>query len=1213
LTRALIDPQQIVVLRGGMNAKGGPSKKKKASGDTPAGYDSMPNDGFCLLHASLACQPELNYLSVLNGKNGWDKVYENFIRPMVFDWLMVPSSGYSAEMLADRKALEAFMKTPKAKPMTLTWNTICAILKTRNYSIPELSSTPGKAIYLDPTEKHAYLLKTGVEAFKPLEVKAEEPSREVQEKSSPKDEKEGPGNTGQKFICKVSSTELKYSTRYANFGKHGAAWLNKTPITQDKVHRENYDHPFLRTVTNWHAIQTIGHALKQACLVVDHASKYGTISKWCDSPNLRMVRYLLFGFDRFYKEKNPTTDSRVIFTEEALSGRCVLNPGVHIFTDVAYYDGVLEAMLANGAHCTYFVSVIEYPLVCGTYQTYDGEGFLRVDPDEVSYAVNGNPQLYRHGHTVFRGREEFRLINPSRADIQLSVSPCFVTQIGPQMHYMTYCIRPASGFQKKVLPIREVGRPRALAEIAKFPGTEYRVIPEEVRKLLRKLIILKGDVKAQMAQRAAFHKLAGDTMKEAGYGDFIEPDTLDSFYMHVLNEERAFETKLKDVDRLISSKWAMSGLSGLLLSVILLNIERLAVVGIVGAATYTRDFEWVVYVTTLLSLFLYLRERYVFTRVKGSVSEWYNKFHSIRPKTFFNVSAIWHYVGSFKRLDVVDMEGDGAKVRTVKASEQKPTSLQNFWSSVANAMRLVRPAEEGLLAPEPLGALQDAIGRPLLAAEEVIPEVREVRPEGVNEAPVPDLGNLRGGRLSSWKKRNNRCKVPRGRTYLEPIEAEHYSEGKNSRKLLLPEGNGYLKIKKMPQLPLKCSCKSTYLSIFPNRGEVTHFGKCPLNTHAALMLRQFGATLRPSEKVLGYFKFFVENVYSRLYDDIQFPGYSTEDFIQETPSKNKKCYSEVVETIEEYVNHKRVAKVFSKTNEIHPGTQRDGNRPRCIFNPDDYLKVVGSYVGRVLFTAMKKCNSSLVAGLSFDDVADRMTEVSLGLHPLSKGKVSANWTMYSYDGSNHDAHQHPELLKIVDNWFLKKFFERCVEGSFIPPHLWKRVKGDLMNLKCTFKTDYGLKGVACGTVYSGHPTRTSLFNTVRVDCYNKFAAWMAGTEVVNFVAGDDVIGFVQDADLFKRSLLKFVGSEKTFGHFGLGQVLKDFKTGEDHIHTFLSKNVTRLAGVFQLTRMAEKLEISGCFSEKVQRVGLGQYARMQYLTMGTLPDCMGNSGTVLSQ
>jgi len=53
-----------------------------------------------------------------------------------------------------------------------------------------------------------------------------------------------------------------------------------------------------------------------------------------------------------------------------------------------------------------------------------------------------------------------------------------------------------------------------------------------------------------------------------------------------------------------------------------------------------------------------------------------------------------------------------------------------------------------------------------------------------------------------------------------------------------------------------------------------------------------------------------------------------------------------------------------------------------------------------------------------------------------------------------------------------------------------------------------------GTVYSGHPTATTLFNTIRVLSYIAFAAHLVGVEGVllglnelikAYVSGDDVI------------------------------------------------------------------------------------------------------------
>lgn len=71
-------------------------------------------------------------------------------------------------------------------------------------------------------------------------------------------------------------------------------------------------------------------------------------------------------------------------------------------------------------------------------------------------------------------------------------------------------------------------------------------------------------------------------------------------------------------------------------------------------------------------------------------------------------------------------------------------------------------------------------------------------------------------------------------------------------------------------------------------------------------------------------------------------------FIENTAASKKTAYLNV---IKDYTQHglksTMTFEIFSKTNEVHLGNQKDdGVRPRLIFNPPDHLKVLGSYLSR---------------------------------------------------------------------------------------------------------------------------------------------------------------------------------------------------------------------------------------------------------------------------
>lgn len=87
-------------------------------------------------------------------------------------------------------------------------------------------------------------------------------------------------------------------------------------------------------------------------------------------------------------------------------------------------------------------------------------------------------------------------------------------------------------------------------------------------------------------------------------------------------------------------------------------------------------------------------------------------------------------------------------------------------------------------------------------------------------------------------------------------------------------------------------------------------------------------------------------------------------------------------------------KIFAKDNEIH---EVDSDpRPRLIFNPNPALKVVGSYVARMIVKILKRdayLGDSFISGITDQEFRARIVD------RLNKGD---HWL--SYDGSGHDAH-----------------------------------------------------------------------------------------------------------------------------------------------------------------------------------------------------------------
>lgn len=82
-----------------------------------------------------------------------------------------------------------------------------------------------------------------------------------------------------------------------------------------------------------------------------------------------------------------------------------------------------------------------------------------------------------------------------------------------------------------------------------------------------------------------------------------------------------------------------------------------------------------------------------------------------------------------------------------------------------------------------------------------------------------------------------------------------------------------------------------------------------------------------------------------------------------------------------------------------------------------------------------------------------------------------------------------------------------------------------------------------GTTFSGHPTLTTLGNTLRSILYCKYAFYKAQLEPRLMVAGDDCVMYTksEDAHLLTQSFSHYVSSSRRdIPKHGLGQVVKKF-------------------------------------------------------------------------
>lgn len=410
----------------------------------------------------------------------------------------------------------------------------------------------------------------------------------------------------------------------------------------------------------------------------------------------------------------------------------------------------------------------------------------------------------------------------------------------------------------------------------------------------------------------------------------------------------------------------------------------------------------------------------------------------------------------------------------------------------------------------------------------------------------------------------------------EPLGEIHFQQ-KNSKRFYHKVGNCNLRIRKQGRDPI-CTCKSfTYQQLIPGQKGI-HFGRCEKNIDAAIKARNYASKNYPDDQILQEFHAFVskwmndnEPAFINAMDLDWSEDMSLENFFAGIPDPGKRAlYKQGWET---FIREGRVDKrmsLFVKPDEVHYSPLADA-RPRLICNPSASMKAVGSYVTKLMIKLIKMVEPGFISGYSMSEFAKKLEEAR------SKGHFR-NFVLSS-DGGTFDGSQHLPNIKTVDHrigaWLL-----RClaIHPAFaIPEHLLDEVESALFQDKYSFSTVTGMVGDIFGTVFSGHPTLTTLFNTLRNILYNKFVLTkMYGEEFLKkcqvWAAGDDGMNSTPceiDVDRYVRLM------GNPHGKGGLGQIVKDVKFGPLEIHTMLSKEFITDMNKLGVTPVAERLYKAG--------------------------------------
>jgi len=214
------------------------------------------------------------------------------------------------------------------------------------------------------------------------------------------------------------------------------------------------------------------------------------------------------------------------------------------------------------------------------------------------------------------------------------------------------------------------------------------------------------------------------------------------------------------------------------------------------------------------------------------------------------------------------------------------------------------------------------------------------------------------------------------------------------------------------------------------------------------------------------------------------------------------------------------------------------NRPRNICSPSGELLGVCNHINFIALACLKKVFPSYTSYLPHDELQERIYTEARRVE--RNGEI----TCISSDFSSHDSNQHASLIDGVDNYLWREFLPHIYPYLGLPSTLYNETLLAITSLDTTL--EYYVKigkqrrklfrATLNGTVTSGHPTRTTFGNTMRVSLY-----WMYlfSEQMVRnysmFVGGDDFFAIVNTRDLEKiRAGVKSLFSAEKSGIKGLG-------------------------------------------------------------------------------
>jgi len=290
-----------------------------------------------------------------------------------------------------------------------------------------------------------------------------------------------------------------------------------------------------------------------------------------------------------------------------------------------------------------------------------------------------------------------------------------------------------------------------------------------------------------------------------------------------------------------------------------------------------------------------------------------------------------------------------------------------------------------------------------------------------------------------------------------------------------------------------------------------------------MLARHAGTTLEPNLSVISDFKEYLDrektHIMPILDDYISMNPYTFADYIADKPISVKKQLEQGWEYMMTKNKISFEMKCFCKIGETFQAAKQsvlDGSnsfRPRNIFSPHPSLKAGPGWVNKYMMKTIKKACPSFVSAMNNEELALYMNKY---LQPLIRKHGVKKIKTIVFDGSSHDSHQHWTFMNLIDKLFTEYMVPRMCYMAGVPKQI-----GELIteaSTKLSFDVYAEIDGNTIyrarvvGTTYSGHPTKTTLYNSIRVAAYIGFVFDKAGYEGVLRMANDDVVAFVSGDD-----------------------------------------------------------------------------------------------------